>query len=341
MVERPSLRGLRALLAVALLGACAAPQPGGTVATSTGGIQLRPVPSDQQVPDYAKRPYEPFSRENVVQIALREWRAWGMPVNDSPPGRDMPVQVRPDRQAGMWQRVGDYWWLGQNALSNGSGWTGKYGDFGAPIAGEPAAWSAAFISYVMRVAGAGDRFPYSALHATYINAAAGGNPILAAQPPETYPPQQGDLICYGRRGAERLRFSDLPASSFYGHCDIVVSADPGMLTVIGGNVSAGVTTKHVPVTPTGTLADANGRVADGRYPWFVVLRVTYDSPGFTPVSVGIPVAAAPMVAPSVVPTPFVAAPEEEAVPVAEPVPTQRKRPVARAKPTKRPMRRRY
>ena len=283
-----------ALLAAALLASCSAPPRGTSGPTGAAGIELHPVPTDQQVPDYAKKPYEPFARENVVQIALREWRAWGKPVNDAPPGRDMPVAAREDRQAGMWQRVGDYWWIGQNALSSGSSWTSRYGDFGTPLAGEPAAWSAAFISYVMRVSGAGDRFPYSAMHASYINAAASGNPILAAQPPDTYAPQQGDLICYGRRGAERLRFADLPASTFYGHCDIVVSADPGLLTVIGGNVSAGVTMKHVPVTANGTLSDANGRIADERYPWFVVLRVTYDTPSFTPVAIELPATTAPL-----------------------------------------------
>ncbi len=279
-----------------LLGACSSPaQPG---VTTAGGIQLHPVPADQQVPDYAKKPYEPFSRVNAVAVALREWRAWGMDINDAAPGRDMPVSVRPDRQAGMWQRVGDYWWFGQNALSNGSSWTGKYGDFGAPINGEPAAWSAAFISYLMRVAGAGDRFPYSALHATYINAAVQGNPILQAQPPETYPPAQGDLICYGRRGAERLRLSDLPAPSFYGHCDLVVEADPGQLTVIGGNVSAGVTMKHVPITVAGTLATPDGALVDRRYPWFVVLHVLYDD------NTLMPVALAPQMAPPISPPPM-------------------------------------
>lgn len=328
---RPSsVRRLPSWALLLVLGACAAPRSNTVATNAGGGIELRPVPSDQQVPDYAKKPYQPFARESAVQIALREWRAWGMPVNDAPPGPDMPVSARPDKKAGMWQRVGDYWWIGQNALSAGSGWTGRYGDFGAPISGEPAAWSAAFISYLMRVAGAGDRFPYSALHATYINAAASGNPILAAQPPEAYAPQQGDLICYGRRGAERLRFSDLPASSFYGHCDIVISADPGLLTVIGGNVSAGVTMKHVPVNENGTLSDPNGRTVDGRYPWFVVLRVAYDDPAFTPVSLGVPMAAAPMVAPP---------PEEELTPVAAPM-APRKRPPARVKPTRRQLRRR-
>ena len=33
------------------------------------------------------------------------------------------------------------------------------------------AWSAAFVSYVMRIAGAGARFPYSASHSDYIDIA--------------------------------------------------------------------------------------------------------------------------------------------------------------------------
>lgn len=271
----PSWPGLRhaAILAPVLVAACAAPKPSGD---GTDGIRLSAPSLDAQVPDYAKVPYEPFSRENAVAIALREWRAWGMQVNDAPPGLDLPLEVRGDRQAGMWQRVGDYWWIGQNGASQSSGWTGKYGEGGQEYRTAPPAWSAAFISYLMRSAGAGDRFPYSPLHATYINAAAGGNAIVSAQPPETYPVQLGDLICYGRRGAQRLRYVDLPTSNFFGHCDIVVGAATNELTVIGGNVTAGVTMKHVPVTAQGTLATPDGSVLDQRYPWFVVLHVSYD-----------------------------------------------------------------
>lgn len=270
-----SLSTLRfaAVLAPVLVVACAAPKP---VVDSPGGIRLGVQGSDAQVPDYARVPYEPFSRENAVAIALREWRAWGMQVNDAPPGPDLPLEAREDRQAGMWQRVGDYWWIGQNAGAQSSTWSGKYGDGGQEYRSAPPAWSAAFISYLMRSAGAGDRFPYSPLHATYINAAANGNAAVSAQPPETYPVQLGDLICYGRRGAQRLRFTDLPTSSFFGHCDMVVGAAPGELTVIGGNVTAGVTMKHVPVTAQGMLSTPDGTVLDERYPWFVVLHVAYD-----------------------------------------------------------------
>lgn len=261
----------RALFLMLLLGACATRPP-----PPTASLQPSPVLPDEHVPDYAKRPYEPFSRVNAVAIAEREWRAFGSVVNDAPPGRDMPVEYRADRQPGLWQRVGDYWWFGQNATSKESGWTGRYNEFGTPYGGEPPAWSAAFISYLMRAAGAGDRFPYSPLHADYINAAAQGQGVLQAQRPESYAPAQGDLICYGRAGAQRIRFEDLPAPRFFGHCDMVAQVLPDQLVVIGGNVTASVTMKHVPITSSGTLAGPDGRVLDDRYPWFVVLRVAYE-----------------------------------------------------------------
>ena len=61
-----------------------------------------------------------------------------------------------------------------------------------------------------------------------------------------------------------------------GHCDIVVARDKNALSVVGGNVDHAVTMKHVPVTADGRLADPGESVLDTRYPWFVVLRVTYD-----------------------------------------------------------------
>jgi hypothetical protein len=63
---------------------------------------------------------------------------------------------------------------------------------------------------------------------------------------------------------------------FAGHCDIVVTREARQLSVIGGNVDHAVTMKHVPVTPTGALADPGAAVLDTRYPWFVVLRILYD-----------------------------------------------------------------
>ena len=86
-----------------------------------------------------------------------------------------------------------------------SGWTGIHNANGQVFPESQDgnfAWSAAFISYVMRMAGAGSRFPYSETHSDYINAARrhglGIEPgiALTAERIEVYAPQRGDLICY-------------------------------------------------------------------------------------------------------------------------------------------------
>ncbi len=262
------------LLLLAVLAGCAAPRP------AQVGRESRP----------AEDTGEGFSRERAVQTALREWRRFGSPIHDEMPGSRLPLDAdeMPSRQDGLWQRVGDYWWVSQPPGSRASLWTGKTDENGDEFPAEESdrfAWSAAFISYLMRVAGAGDRFPYAPNHATYINAArledsGGAGPngedwAIVAQRPEDYAPKLGDLICTGRDESAGIGFDDLPAR-FPGHCDIVVSRKPGMLSVIGGNVGAAVSMKHVPVTKKGRLADRNGIVVDDRYPWFVVLQVMYD-----------------------------------------------------------------
>jgi hypothetical protein len=262
------------LVALLLLAACAAPS----------------APPPGPVPAFAERPFEPFNRADTVAIALREWRLFGSKVDDAPPDDRAvapPAQDKPERQPGLWQRVGEYWWEGL-AVPPGTpapreeSWTGKHDASGGlfPAADDGRyAWSAAFISYVMRVAGAGPRFPYAANHATYVNAAAAHRaPILQAFAPQAYAPRAGDLICFGRYQAQALKFSDLPTDYVWpGHCAIVVEVQPGHLAVIGGNVDDAVTLTHVPVTDTGMLATPDGAIVDNRYSWFVVLRVLYDA----------------------------------------------------------------
>jgi Uncharacterized protein conserved in bacteria (DUF2272) len=264
------------LLAVALLCACAQPPP--------------PPVVQSTVPPFARVPYEPLSRDAVVAIALREWRLFGSPVDDNPPGSYQPAtpEDKPERQQGLWQRVGEYWWLAMNGGAREAAWTGKHDTNGIVFpANEDGnyAWSAAFVSYVMRIAGAGSQFPYSASHSDYINLAkqmklgqTSGWSIVAERP-EEYAPQPGDVICLGRGGARDLRYDDLPAGHFPGHCDIVVDASvPGQISVVGGNVDDAVTMKHVPVTPDGKLTTPDGQVVDTRYPWMVVLRLATGAP---------------------------------------------------------------
>jgi hypothetical protein len=241
-----------------------------------------PAIDDQHVPPFARAGWAPFSRDAAVAIALREWRLFGQKVDDDPPGtRPEPApDDKPERQAGLWQRVGEYWWIGQDPGEREVAWTGMHDERGTVFeAAHDAtfAWSAAFVSYVMRIAGAGGDFPYSPNHSTYINAAVSRTTkVLQALPPQSGVPAPGDIVCMGRGQAAGLRFSELPtASSFPAHCDIVVGRAPGVLEVIGGNVDDAVTMKHVPVAGDGRLVGPDGHVLDSRYPWMVVLKVLY------------------------------------------------------------------
>ena len=240
------------------------------------------------VPPFASVPYQRFSRAAAVAVALREWRLFGSPVNDD----DHLNWDKPERNEGLWQRVGEYWYAGMNPGSPESRWTGKHDASGRefpPDEDGKYAWSAAFVSYVMRIAGAGPAFPYAADHAFYINAAkrmtlgTDRGWLVTAERPNAYAPLPGDLICHGRDQAASLRYDDLPTPELFpAHCDIVVGRPkpvsiPGMtspaIAVIGGNVQDSVTMRHVPVTADGKLAGPDGVVLDRRWPWMVVLRV--------------------------------------------------------------------
>lgn len=265
---------LTPLLALLMLSACATTHR----PSARQNAAFAEVP---HVPDFASRPYEPFSRTAAVAIALREWRLFGQPVDDDPPDTRPPPlpENKPERQQGLWQRVGEYWYLGQDADRPEARWTGLHdGDGRVFPADEDSdyAWSAAFISYVMRSAGAATRFPYSPAHHTYIDLArTGGGWAVSAQAPNSYAPSVGDLICASRT-RRPLHYADLPGGVYAAHCDIVVGGAPGLLSVVGGNVDDAVTMKHVPTTAAGLLAGPDGSVVDRRYPWFAVLRVAYD-----------------------------------------------------------------
>jgi hypothetical protein len=271
---------------LAALAGCAAPAP--RTAPLAGTAAQAAEPADAHVPDFARKPFEPFNRQDAIAIALREWRLFGQLVDDDPPeSRPVPPpNLKPEREPGLWQRVGEYWWLGIDADQAQSAWTGKFDEFGYEFpAGQDGnfAWSAAFISYIMRSDGAGPRFPYSINHAHYINVAwqmtnnQTSGYVIDAERADLYAPVAGDLICFSRIGRRELHYSDLPRATFPAHCAIVTAAQPGTLDIIGGNVDDAVTLTHVPTTPDGKIANADGTVVDTRYPWFVVLRVHYDS----------------------------------------------------------------
>jgi hypothetical protein len=242
------------LAVVAALGGCVAP--------------------DAHAPPFARAPYAPFSRAAAVAIALDEWRLWGSRIDNDPFSFE-PVapDAIPERQEGFWQRVGEYWWEGQNAGEFANRYTGLYdqdGDVIPPARKGDYAWSAAFISYVMRMAGAGRAFPYAPAHSTYIDAAIRGQtPRLTAEDPALYAPRLGDIVCFARSWAVNLRFKDLPTAGFFpAHCGIVTGGGPAEIDMVGGNVDNAVVMTKIAGLPGGLLSTAI-------FQWLVVLRVNY------------------------------------------------------------------
>jgi hypothetical protein len=157
------------------------------------------------------------------------------------------------------------------------------------------AWSAAFVSSIMRVVPLDEKteFSYDASHVTYITAAIeqsvrdliGGEStsFYRACDPGKTKPRIGDLFCYHRH-AEGTRhpyiqkgpslfkslFRDIangdePISQ--SHCDIIVSVDndSSKVTVIGGNVQNSVTEKVLNLNERGVLSAAQGNSLCDRY----------------------------------------------------------------------------
>lgn len=268
-----------------ILGACQpTPQPS-VEAPGKAPSEAQFAAQSGHSPPFASVPYEPFTRAEAIAIVEQEWRLFGQRVNDSAP--EPGSQPDPDNDAGrlpgFWERIGEYWWLGQDSERRESAWTGMHDDTGQefdPGQADYYAWSAAFVSYVMRTAGAGARFPYAPSHFVYINVGkemelgrTSGWAVVAERV-DQYAPLPGDLICFSRE-KRALKYERLPIRHFAAHCDFVVARDKQQISVIGGNVDHAVAMKHVPVTPAGYLADPGEAVLDARYPWFVVLRILY------------------------------------------------------------------
>ncbi len=102
------------------------------------------------------------------------------------------------------------------------------------------AWSAAFISWVIKTAGAGKSFLYSGSHAQYIRDAkkAKGkdyNKAYWLYDVAVRQPQIGDIICNSRNNSG-LNFENADdGKDRFAHCDIVVEVFDDKIYVIGGN----------------------------------------------------------------------------------------------------------
>lgn len=103
------------------------------------------------------------------------------------------------------------------------------------------AWSSAFISYLMKKAGAGDDFKYATAHSQYIaqavkNRKENNSKKIKAYKPNEVKVKAGDLVCYPRQNGVTYDSN----AGYISHCDLIVSADENKAIGIGGNVSDSV-----------------------------------------------------------------------------------------------------
>lgn len=139
-------------------------------------------------------------------------------------------------------------------------------------------WSAVFISYVMREAGAGGAFSYARAHAAYMCAAkkaraATDNASFWAFSRTEARPEVGDLVCKDRKWRPEGHPNGTPLPCFgttyesvcqggKTHSDVVVEVDRArnVIYVVGGNVNQNVDRKEVRLGADGFLPE---RGSDG------------------------------------------------------------------------------
>jgi len=209
----------------------------------------------------------------IAAIACRENALWYSPFIDAN-GRLASNTVSEAENARLsdgatpaWMRVVEYW-RGSGLLPRMQQFPGASdcnyvggGGYSSPqcrafVIDQP--WSAAFVSWVMVQAGLRG-FDPSASHFGYVgDAYRGGDSPYRFADPDQVPASVGDLLCYVRSNATQLGFGGLSAFIARGgpgalnmHCDIVVSNQSGMLSLVGGNVLQGVTMRFVPINRNG------------------------------------------------------------------------------------------
>jgi hypothetical protein len=119
------------------------------------------------------------------------------------------------------------------------------------------AWSAAFVSWVAKQAGAGTRFRYSTQHSVFI--ALGIKDYLNKRADAGFwtmrlneaKPATGDIICWGREPG--IDYDHQAGGNYKGHSDHVVAVETTQIWVIGGNVGNSVTKRPIPLNAAGFL----------------------------------------------------------------------------------------
>lgn len=123
-------------------------------------------------------------------------------------------------------------------------------------------WSAAFISWTVRQAGADYHgFRFAAAHARYIHDSIVKREAGTASPfwgfrLHQHKAELGDLVCQWRDSPttyDDARTED----SFFSHCDVIVDVAPGSVRALGGNVGHSVGFKTYAINEAGFLKAEN------------------------------------------------------------------------------------
>lgn len=182
------------------------------------------------------------SPESVISVAETEWDSFGKQVYDI--NGHLTHAGHTEGEEGFYERIGTYWLDG----------TGTHGVDGR---NHDMPWSAAFISWVMKTAGAGIRFRYSTQHSVYIYQ--GIRDFLNKREEAGFwtlrlnerKPQLGDLVCWSRQSG--IDYDHQSGGNYSGHTDVVTEVSKGQVSVIGGNVGDSVSRRILRADSSGFL----------------------------------------------------------------------------------------
>lgn len=215
-------------------------------------------------------------QEELVARALEQWEKFGrdegredkfIDSNDNTT-KDETTNGVPNRRKETVEpfasRVANYWLAIPSAQYNDL--VKKFAKAKGKLDGTvDLAWSAAFISYCMQMAGAGSSFPYAPGHVTWMILSIKNRKANKLKAPLVgyrlgeIPLQPGDLI--GRPREEGVTYDNAVAKGwFVSHSDIVVEIDKAnkVAYVVGGNVGQSVSKAKVTIDDQGRLTDTDG-----------------------------------------------------------------------------------
>jgi hypothetical protein len=230
---------------------------------SAASPALQSVPSENRPSSSSAS--APTIRGKVVERAIAEWTFFDQPTLEN--GTLVRVGSK-EGDPGQWQRVITYW---REGLLNGSVSERSH----AISSDHP--WSAAFIAYVMKQAGVGNRFPYAASHSGSIKQAIYNrqhsidDASLIGHRISEYTPRPGDLLCASRSWAiGQVTYENAGEYDFFpSRCELVIRASSHQIEAIGGDLMDTVTRHIIPAS--------NGRIApQAAERWLVVIQTRID-----------------------------------------------------------------